>query len=134
MRVNYISIIVLILLFNINPFKNCWAEECLPDSPPKSEIYALKQLNLQSNDIVHASKVGDWGWKFEWKAGNRFVLKLPRCVCVDYNQQSSKISGVLWKEKRGPYWTRALINKNGGKLNTPGGATVYWSECMKKKQ
>jgi len=47
-----------------------------------------------------------------------YLLKLPRCVCVDYNQQSSNISGVIWKEKRGPYWTtRALINKNGGKLN-----------------
>ena len=132
----FLIIIAIIVFYTLKLWKptnanenSSRAEECLPDSPPKNVNDALSKLNLPSNASLKASKVGDWGWKFEWAAGERYKLKLPPCVCVDYNQRSSGISGEIWKEKKAPEWTRALISKKGGSLNTPGGATIYWAEC-----
>ena len=129
MRVHCALIAALILIVGGIPTIANGADECLPDAPPKSANDALLQLNLPSKGSAKATAVGAWGWKFEWPDGERYKLTLPPCVCVDYNQRSSGISGEMWKERRGPQWTRALIGAKGGSLNTPGGATVYWSEC-----
>ena len=126
-------ILIAVLMVCGLPMLANGADECLPDSPPKNPGDALRQLGLPTSAPVMASAVGVGGWKFRWPDGERHKLTMPVCVCVDYNQRSSAVSGEVWKEQRGPEWTRALIGAKGGTLNTPGGATVYWSECERKK-
>ncbi len=133
---NYIAIATFMLLLWLMGCqkKDTIAKEvdaCISDSPPNNEADALSQLKV-NNTAVKAAKIVDWGWKFQWPTGKRFTLTLPACVCVDYNQKSSTISGEVWRETRGPEWTRALIGKNGGTIDTPGGATIYWSVCERK--
>ncbi len=126
-----LRILIAVLMVGGLPMLASAADECLPDSPPQNAGDALHQLNLPTNGHATASAVGSWGWNFRWPDGERYKLTMPACVCVDYNQRSSAISGEVWKEQHGPEWTRALIGSKGGTLNTPGGATVYWSECKR---